>query len=337
MSMPESELRAARAQLLLDDYQIAGVGSTQARRWQMLLLPLCIAEADRHGADPEKYVRVMSELVQNLHDALVPSWYKQTLHGDLAVPYGDPDVTMWMWRHRHVQSALESGLTSPEFTRLDSNELRGVADFYLNLPWLRHPKLDWLFVDALMANETLCLGEEAKKALWVRFSIFAPWSLRVYADTKGDLGKMAWKQTLAGLQSKAIKFALFVLFPLGLGYMMATTANDSLRTGLAWGLGIYMILFLINLVWTCIARAIHFWKTRGQERNPKIRFLKLHAKMADAYNLLSGKAISTRQLRDALAETTSAGAAWPTPVMPLVDRALEKDGAVWAHMDLNLR
>jgi len=331
------EKRAAdeRREYLLDKWECYGEGAEQAKRFNVLLYPLCEAEATKQGRDLEHYVRLANEFVQMLHDAVKVSWAASKFNGTWFESVGEVSVTPWFWRHRQARVVLERGYTNPEFIRLDPTELVAAAEFYLNLPWLRHPLVDWVLVDAMMANELISFGEEIKKGPWVTKSLFAPWAFGTYAECKGDLFQMTKKQYAANVQVWLIGVGVFIVLPLYLAYVAATTSNHSLAKWLGWGVAIYGGLYLLGKAVQIVAYAAHRFRMRGKERHPKKILLNLYGKMEAAYNTLAAGAISPRKLRELLDSSTAEGAVWPAPVLPLVDRVIERDGAVWTPRSIH--
>lgn len=314
---------------IVEEYACEGVGASEAHQIQLLLLPLCEAEAMRTGKPLDNFIFTASNFVQELHNALYPSWYKQRYNGNWIEDIGDPNVTPWLWRHRDSMAAFQNGLNSHEYIRIDPQELARVSDQYLNIPWLRHEYLDWILIDALMTNEVIAFGEEMKRQLWVHFSFFSIWAIDAYKKHQGDLGKMLKDQLLAKVQAWLTKAAIFIGIPLATGFYAANNPDTQISHHLATGLLWYAGLFALSRIWWLFRYAAMRFKMRGQERNPKVKALQLLEKMWTACSLMKGGAISARELRGALEKATDAGAVWPTPIAPLVDRVIEQDGAVW--------
>ncbi|AND68170.1 hypothetical protein ATSB10_07160 [Dyella thiooxydans] len=270
--------------------------------------------------------------MQDLHNVLSPSWYKQRYHGNWFEDIGEPHVTPWLWRHRDPKASFQRGLNSNEYIRLDPQELVRVSDQYLNIPWLRHEYLDWVLVDAMMVNEVTEFGEEMKRQLWVNFSFFSIWAIESYKKHQGDLDKMLKDQALAKLQAWLTKAAIFIGIPLAIGFYVAKNPDTQISHHLAIGLLWYAGFFALSRIWWLLRYIAMRFKMRGQERNAKVKVLQLLEKMWSACSLMKGGAISARELRGALERAADAGTVWPIPIAPLVDRVIEQDGAVWTPL-----
>jgi hypothetical protein len=70
---------------------------------------------------------------------------------------------MSIWRRRDPSRSFADGFESPHYFSGSPGELHEALSSYLALPWLRHPSVDWLFMDMMITRELSAFGEEIKK------------------------------------------------------------------------------------------------------------------------------------------------------------------------------
>lgn len=67
-----------------------------------------------------------------------------------------------VWRRRDPNRSFKEGYESDHYFGGSPGELHDALSNYLALPWLRHPSVDWLFLDMMITRELSALGEEIK-------------------------------------------------------------------------------------------------------------------------------------------------------------------------------
>jgi hypothetical protein len=68
-----------------------------------------------------------------------------------------------VWRRRDPSRSFKEGFESDHYFSGSPAELHEALSVYLTLPWLRHPSVDWLFLDMMITRELSAFGEEIKK------------------------------------------------------------------------------------------------------------------------------------------------------------------------------
>jgi hypothetical protein len=68
-----------------------------------------------------------------------------------------------VWRRRDPSRSFKEGFESAHYFSGSPAELHEALSVYLALPWLRHPSVDWLFLDMMITREISAFGEEIKK------------------------------------------------------------------------------------------------------------------------------------------------------------------------------
>jgi hypothetical protein len=72
-----------------------------------------------------------------------------------------------VWRRRDPGRSFKDGFESDHyFGGADPGELHQDLSAYMALPWLRHPSVDWLFLDMMITRELSGFGEEIKKQVY---------------------------------------------------------------------------------------------------------------------------------------------------------------------------
>lgn len=68
-----------------------------------------------------------------------------------------------VWRRRDASRSFKEGFESAHWFGGSPPDLHDPLSDYLALSWLRHPSVDWLFLDMMITRELSAYGEEIKK------------------------------------------------------------------------------------------------------------------------------------------------------------------------------
>jgi hypothetical protein len=68
-----------------------------------------------------------------------------------------------VWRRRDPSRSFKEGFESAHYFSGSPADLHEALSNYLALVWMRHPSVDWLFLDMMITRELSAYGEEIKK------------------------------------------------------------------------------------------------------------------------------------------------------------------------------
>ena len=231
-----------------------------------------------------------------------------------------------IWRRRDPKRSFEEGFESDQHTTFDVEDLHGTIARYLERPWLRHPSLDWIFVDMLVSQE-LCAFGEAIKQQWVPGK--RDWLLNVhhrYYKAKGELEKMIkinWREIGETIW---VKFVWAIAIPVGA--IWAAFYFDYERTG--WVLaGIYALFILIYFTIKLFGWSKRLARRLLGKPDPRLKPFLLWDEMYEVWRRLEGPVVNPSRVREAMVRSAEHGAAWDTPTWSLIDRVIAFDPAVW--------
>jgi hypothetical protein len=148
--------------------------SRRGAQFEVLMTDLskqCVAETLRTGeGEDELGSRLDSayEVLSGLQDFGFPyavekfRWEtEEKIPEELRKPLKAAMVSVW--RRRDPDRSLKEGFESAHYFSRTPGELHENLSAYLALPWLRHPSVDWLFLDMMITRELSAFGEEVKK------------------------------------------------------------------------------------------------------------------------------------------------------------------------------
>ena len=294
----------------------------------------CIAESLRNQEGEDK----LCELLAVAWDIVHSVWYAAA--PDYATKLGwdeddQPDeeearkienAQHVVWRRRDPKRSFEEGFESDQHTAFNVEELHGTIAMYLERPWLRHPSLDWIFVDMLVSRELCAFGEAIKKKSvpgkrdWL-FGIH-----QRYYKAKGNLEKMTeinWRELGETLW---IRFVWAIVIPVGA--IWATFYFQYDRT--AWALvGIYALIILIYLTIKLFTWGNRVVRRLSGKPDARLKPFMLWDEMYEVWRRLEGPVVNPSRVREAMVRSTEHGAEWDTPTWSLIDRVVFIDPAVW--------
>jgi hypothetical protein len=219
---------------------------------------------------------------------------------------------LMVWRRRDVRDVLQLGLNSRDYYCIQNEPLVQAASAYLSLPWMRHPTIDWIIVDAIITGETIRCGEKLKKALYngVTGSI--------YSATKGNLEEMKRRSRdeLRSAQRNYIPYASIIWYGiLPIAVILATFHFGHLMLGAI--LGEFYALFLI---WQHMRRQI-----KSHEQS----WFELWAVLRDIWGLLAPPTVDPGTVREALDSAARKGIVVAQTVHAIVDDRLRANPTAW--------
>jgi hypothetical protein len=100
-----------------------------------------------------------------------------------------------VWRRRDPDRSFKEGFECEHYFYGTPSELHENLSAYLALPWLRHPSVDWLFLDMMVTQEIAAFGEEVKK--------------QCFPGRKDAMGVHVKYWTARGATSKMVATGLF--------------------------------------------------------------------------------------------------------------------------------
>lgn len=144
-------------------------GQFQSLFWELAML--CIAEAVRVGGGEYE----LNERLQAAYDVLYelqnfgfPSKLEKHRWEDIRNAPDDLHVPLKsamasVWRRRDPLRSMKEGYESDHYFNGPRAQLHEDLGTYLSLRWLRHPSVDWIFLDMMITRELCPLAEELKQ------------------------------------------------------------------------------------------------------------------------------------------------------------------------------
>jgi hypothetical protein len=222
----------------------------------------------------------------------------------------DADRLM-VWHRRDVRDVFQFGLNSRDYYCIQNEPILHAASAYLSLPWMRHPTIDWIIVDAIITGETILCGEKLKKTLYNGVSGV------IYSATKGNLEEMKRRSRdeLRSAQSN-IPYASAIWYGvLPIAVIFATFYFGYLIFGAI--LGEFYALFLI-------------WRwMRRQIKSDEQSWFELWAALRDIWRLLAPPTVNPGTVREALDAAARKGIIVAQTVHAIVDDRLRANPTTW--------
>lgn len=311
------------------------------KEWREALSPLLIDEGVRRAEDFTAFkarVFKVDVFLGQLYSTLNGVWerYRQNGTTDRDVKFSRP--RHW-WRHFNLANYLSTGTKDEsEYVEVNEDELLALATEYLSMPWLRHPRLDWLFIDALLFFPTLAAAQRLRVTLSQQ-SMFTGEAFKkaVHGERLSELKwaatKGRWKANVFGT---ALLWGIGLVAPLvALGWLIEVRP----AAWVGWLVGVPSALLLLLTAWSVLWWALGilrraFGGKDTRPESPKALALRLEREAQawlDTYDLLSATAIPVDVLRTKLGELPALpnGKSLPPALLALIARLAERDGSVW--------
>lgn len=135
------------------------------------LAALCVAESVRVGEedfDLDGRLYSAYEIISSIQSYGFPSDLVDARWADAgtltdAVKTQLAHAKASVWKRRDPLRSFQEGFESAHhFGRESPIEIHSVLGDYLKLRWLRHPSVDWIFIDLMITRELSALGEQIK-------------------------------------------------------------------------------------------------------------------------------------------------------------------------------
>jgi hypothetical protein len=225
-----------------------------------------------------------------------------------------------IWFHGNLQMAFIEGTESDNARKIDANSLKNLARQCLSSPWMDHPELEKIMIDALIFDTVRKLGEEIKERSpgAVTFMGFNP----AYFAAKGNMQKMALKN----LQYFVMKWAAIIGLPILLGWYFWSDA----RADLIFPLGaVYFGIVLLRIFYHLVRKVMR----KSKSTSVFIRFSDALEGLIATYGMLSDEFVNPSLIRGRLVHAVSQGVELPGVIFSLLDHAIKRNPIVWQIED----
>jgi hypothetical protein len=235
-------------------------------------------------------------------------------HGDVSGKANaevDSDPLM-VWRRRDVRDVLQLGLNSRDYYFIQNEPILHAASAYLSLPWMRHPTIDWIIVDAIITGETILCGEKLKKTLYNGVSGV------IYSATKGNLEEMKRRSRdeLRSARGNNIPYASIVWYGvLPIATILAAFYFRYLIVG-----AILVEFYALFLIWR---------RMRRQIKSDEQSWFELWVGLRDIWRLLAPPIVNPGTVREALDAATSKGIVVAQTVHAIIDDRFRANPTKW--------
>lgn len=321
IAKPQDLLRCSQTRSLMDD-----------------LAKTCIAESLRNRESKDGLCERLYgawNIIYSTWRAVAPEYATKLRRDEDGQPGEEEtrrieDAQQLVWSRRDPIRALEEGFESDQYTDFYVEELHDTITRYVERSWLRHPSLDWIFVDMLVSRKLCVLGEEVKKRILPgkRDGFFG--IHQRYYKANGNLEKVTeidWGELIETFHNKIVKFVWgVVLIPAGAIWAAFYFQYD--RT--AWALiGVYALIILIYLIVKLFSWGRRVVRRLSGKPDSRFKPIKLWDEMYEVWRRLEGPVVNPSRVREAMARSTERGAVWDTITWSLIDRVIAIDPAVW--------
>jgi hypothetical protein len=223
----------------------------------------------------------------------------------------DSDPLM-VWRRRNVRDVLELGLNSRDYYFIQSEAILHAAAAYLSLPWMRHPTIDWIIVDAIITGETILCGEKLKKTLYNGVSG------GIYSRTRGNLEEMKRRSRdeLRSAHGNNIPYAALVWY----GALPIAVILAAFYFGYLIGGAILVQFYALFLIWL---------RTRRQINSDEQSWFELWVVLRDTWRSLAPPTVNPGAVQEALDSAAKKGVVVAQTVHAIVEDRLRANPTMW--------
>jgi hypothetical protein len=217
-----------------------------------------------------------------------------------------------VWRRRDVRDVLEGGLNSRDYYFIRNDLIVQSAADYLSLPWMRHPTIDWIIVDAIITGETIVCGEKLKERLYNGASG------HIYSATRGNLQEMKRRSRdeLRSTRGNALTYGSIVLY----GILPITAIFAAFHFGYYIIGAVLVQLYALCLIWR---------RTRRQMKSDEQSWYELWSSLRDVWRLLAPPVVNPTRVREALESAAQKGAVVAQTVHAIIDDRLRANPTHW--------
>ncbi len=111
-----------------------------------------------------------------------------------------------VWKRRDPMRSMKEGFESDQYFAGTPGELHADLSAYMESRWLRHPSVDWIFLDMMVTRELSAFGEELKKQCFPGKKD-SMGTHDKYWTARGNVSKMAEPSGLARLIGPSREFS----------------------------------------------------------------------------------------------------------------------------------
>ena len=304
-------------------------------RWIMdELADHCIAESLRLGEDESR----LCERLDNAHYIIYGAWCafapyyatdwlsKKDLEICLKEKERAEKAIHTLWDRHDPGRAFKEGTRSEHYTGAIKGDLPSIIARYLSRPYLRHPVLDWIFLDMTISHEVSEYGEALKK-YWLPGKRDPMLGIHDrYEKAQGNLAEMTKIDWGEVYESFAVWFFFALFVPIA--GILALFQREYTALGV-WLAGIYALIVTAFFGVKILGFAVRFTRRLIGKIDPRTRAFGLWDQMYYVWRLLEGPVVNPTLVREAMIKSRDQGAAWDNVSWSLVDRVIAIDPAVW--------
>lgn len=315
-----------------------GPESEPFKLWREALSPLVVEEGLNRGDDFSSFkerVYRAADFLFDLYSALSGVWERYANDGTFVRKSAFNCPPYW-WRHFKLLDYLHVGTKDRlEHVEVNEGEVIDLAMGYLSMPWLRHPRLDWLFADALLFFPTFRAVQLARVTLAKQAYLGDQEKFKQLIE-RGHLSELKWRAAKGRLKEKlaghALAWGIGLLAPIaGLTWLAIYSPPE----WVAWLVVVPSVLLLLLTAWILLwwsfgvmRRAFGGRDTRPESSAKLAHRLEKEAEAwLDAYETLSAAAIPVEALRAKVSALPLHDG--KNALLALLARVAERDGAVW--------
>jgi len=219
---------------------------------------------------------------------------------------------LMVWRRRDVRDVLELGLNSRDYYVVQNEPILHAAAAYLSLPWMRHPTIDWIIVDAIITGETILCGEKLKKTLYNGVSGV------IYSTTKGNLEEMKRRSRdeRRSAHGNNIPYASLVWY----GVLPSAVIFAAFYFGYLIIGAILAEFYALFLIWR---------RTRRQIKSGEQSWFEVWVALRDIWRSLAPPTVNPRAVREVLDSAAKKGVIVTQIVQAIIDDRLRANPTMW--------
>jgi hypothetical protein len=285
------------------------LNASQLHELMYELAILAVEENLRTNGDETQLVANLNTANKILFDLQVGTSH----HGDAsrkahAEVASDP---LMVWRRRNVRDVLELGLNSRDYCFIQNEAILHAAAAYLSLPWMRHPTIDWIIVDAIITGETIRCGEKLKKTLYNGVSGV------IYSTTKGNLKEMKRRsrEELRSTQN-SMPYASLVWY----GALPTAGILAAFYFGYTVVGAMLVAFYVLFLIWR---------QTRRQIKSDEQSWFELWVVLRDIWRALAPPTVNPGAVQEALDSAAKKGVVVAQTVHTIINDRLRANPTVW--------
>lgn len=218
----------------------------------------------------------------------------------------------WVQSHHNINTQPDHW---EHFSPVSESELNQATASYLEKPWLQHNFIDWAIISASLFNQVVELsnglrsGQLLGKINWAY----------IFSENKLE------KQMLWGVGLSLVGFLVRWIIPPAAAIALLVLNYETAAAFLGGSWAVYVLLRFVGL--------IVGWGKRRARRTEVKNYTEMMEALIVVWLFTNSNVINPTRLRELLVETDQRGVGFgvPSVVYSLVDRAIERDAAVFTH------